>query len=176
MYSVIPKRQNKLNALACLVCFVCGVGVFAVSMISLSVPYLKLLAQLFGVLLLTAGVYLYGKFVARVYAYTVQPGGIFDADGYELYDLVVTETVGKRRQRVVCRLSLRDIAWVHARPAQASKKNGLAKIRANHDGGRVFSYCVDLVPQKVITVGDADGNVVVLTFDARLYEILSQKV
>ncbi len=174
MYSVTPKRQNKLTELACLACFVCGVGVFAVSIVNDTLPYLTLAAQMLGVLLLTAGIYLYSKFIARTYTYAVQPGGIFDVDGRELYDLVVIETVGKSKQRVVCRLALRDIEWVQSRPMRATRKNGLAKIEASRNGGRKFSYCIDLVPEKVIAIGDADGNAVVLTFDDKLFGILNR--
>ncbi len=174
MYSVTPKKQNKLTGLATLACFACGVGVFAVSIINTTLPYLTLAAQMLGVLFLTVGIYLYSRFVIRTYTYTVQPGGIFDAEGRELYDLIVTETIGKSKQRTVCRLSLRDIVWAQVRPMRATKKNGLKKIEAHHDGGHKFSYCVDLVPEMVIVIGDADGNVVVLTHDAYLYEILNQ--
>lgn len=173
MYSVTPKRQNKLTDLICIACFVCGVGMFAVSIFNTAIPYLTLAAQVAGVLLLTAGIYLYAKFVARTYTYAVQPGGIFDAQGRELYDLVVIETVGKRKQRTVCRIALRDISWTRARPMRASKKNMLPKIEPG-EGGQRYVYCADLVPEKVIAVYDTDGNAVVLTFDAPLYEILSQ--
>jgi hypothetical protein len=137
MYSITPKRQNKLTDLACIACFVCGIGMFAVSFRSALHPYVVLAARMLGVLLLTAGVYLYAKFVARTFTYKVQPGGIFDAQGRELYDLV--------RSKI-----------------------------APTDGGRVFSYCVDLVPEKVILVRDTDGNAVTLTYDERLYGILKQ--
>ena len=174
MYSVTPKRQNKLTELACLACFAFGIGVFAMSIVNQSIPYLTLAAQILGILLLTAGIYLYSKFIARTFTYKVQPGGIFDAQGQELYDLVVVETVGKSKQTTVCRIALRDIVAVQARPIRASKKNGFDKIEAA-DGGRKFSYCVDMVPEKVILVHDTDGNAVVLTYDSRLYDILSQK-
>ena len=173
MYSVTPKKQNKLTDFACIACFVCGIGIFGVSILNTAVPYLTLLAQICAVLLLTAGIYLYAKFVARTYTYTVQPGGIFDAEGRELYDLIVVEMVGKRKQRTVCRIALRDVSWIKARPAYASKKNLLPKIEPGQ-GGQKFSYCADLVPEQVIAIYDVDGNAVVLTFDAQLYDILSR--
>lgn len=174
MYSITPKKQNKLTGLACLSCFICGVGVFAVSIVNTSLPYLTLGAQLSGILFVTAGIYLYGKFIARTYTYTVQPSGIFDADGRETYDLTVIETTGQRKQRVVCRLGMRDIAYVQSRPMRAAKKSGLGKIKSHRDGGRVFFYCADLVPERVIVVEENDGDVAVLTFDAQLYEILNR--
>ncbi len=173
MYSVQPKKQNKLDVLACAACFACGACVFAASIANTSLPYLTLAAQLLAVLLLTAGIYLYSKFIARTYTYAVQPGGIYDTQGQELYDLVVTETTGKSKQRTVCRIALRDIVRTEARPLRATKKNGLCKIEASGDYGRKFSYCADLVPEKVLVIYDTDGNAVVLTYDERLWRILS---
>ncbi|MBQ7378660.1 MAG: hypothetical protein IJW70_03145 [Clostridia bacterium] len=175
MYSVTPKKQSKLTAAAVGACFACGIGLFAVSIGQESLPFVTIAAQLISVLILTAGIYLYSKYIARQYTYTVQPGGIFDANGEEIYDLEVIETVGGRKQRVVCRLALRDIVQVDARPMRATKKNGYPKIEATQDGGEVFIYCADMVPGKVLAVYDADGNVVVLTYDRTLCEILKQK-
>ena len=174
MYSVTPQKQNKLDVIACGACFALGVGVFAVSIVNASLPYVTLAAQLLGVLLLTAGIYLYSKCIARTYTYAVQPGGIFDADGYEYYDLVVTETVGKSKQRVLCRISTRDIECVEARPGRAAKQNGLLGS-APASNGRTFHYCADLVPEKVLVIHDLDGNAVVLTYDQKLEQILCQK-
>ena len=173
MYSVTPKRQNKLTDLACIACFACGIGMFAASIFYAETPYLTLLAQTLGVLLLTAGIYLYARFVARTYTYAVQPGGIFDAEGRELYDLIVIETIGKRKQQTVCRIALRDMTAIVARPARASKKNPRDKIEAQN-GGRKYAYCADLMPEQIIAIYDADGNAVILTYDAKLYNILSQ--
>ena len=175
MYSVTPKRQNKLTALSCIACFVCGIGLFVASIGQEGLPYVTIAAQMVSVLILTAGIYLYSKFMARQFTYTVRPGGIFDANGEEIYDLEVIETVGGRRQRVVCRLALRDIVQVDARPLRASAKNGYPKIEPTKEGGEVFSYCADMVPGKVLAVYDADGNVVVLTYDRTLCDILKQK-
>lgn len=174
MYSVTPKKQNSLDMLACAACFACGVGVFALSIANRSTPYLTLITQLLGVLLLTAGIYLYSKFIARTYTYTIAPGGIYDADGREIYDLVVTETTGKSRQRVVCRITMRDIVRTESRPLRGTKKNGHGKL-APTGSGRVFTYCADMIPQKVLVVHDTDGNVVVLTHDAELARILNRK-
>ena len=176
MYSVTPKRQNKLTALSCIACFVCGIGLFVASIGKEGLPYVTIAAQMVSVLILTAGIYLYSKFMARQFTYTVRPGGIFDANGEEIYDLTVTDTVGGRRQRVVCRIALREIVQVDARPARATKKNGYARIEApGEDGGQVFSYCADMIPGKILAVYDRDGNAVLLTFDQGLYEILSKK-
>ena len=176
MYSVTPKKQSKLTGLSCAACFICGLGLFVASIGQNEIPYATLAAQLAGVLCLVAGVYLYTKYFAHQFTYAVQPGGIFDANGEEIYDLTVTDTVGGRRQRVVCRIALRDIVQVDARPARATKKNGYARIEApGEDGGQVFSYCADMIPGKILAVYDRDGNAVLLTFDQGLYEILSKK-
>ena len=175
MYSVNPKRQNKLTSATVIGCFVCGIGLFLASIGQSALPYVTLAAQLAGVLLLTAGIYLYTKYIARQYTYAVRPRGVYSADGEEIYDLVVIETTGGRRQRVLCRLPLRDIVQADVRPARATKKNGHSEIKPTKEGGRVFWYCADMIPGKVLTVYDRDGNVVLLTFDQGLYEILSKK-
>lgn len=175
MFSTTPKKQNKLTAFACIACFVCGIGLFALSIGQPDLPYATIVTQLFGVLFLTAGIYLYTKYFAHQYIYAVQPGGIFDANGCEIYDLVVMDTVGKNKQSVVCRLSLRDMVQIQARPARATKKNGYPKIEATQEGGRVFYYCADMVPEKILAIYDSEGNVVVLTFEQDLYDILSRK-
>ena len=174
MYSVTPKKQTNFDMLACAACFACGVGVFALSIVNRSTPYLTLTAQLLGVLLLTAGIYLYSKFIARTYTYAVMPGGIYDASGHEIYDLVVTETTGKSRRRVVCRISMRDVVRTEARPLHGTHKNGNGKI-APTGRGRMFTYCADMIPSKVLVVHDTDGNAVVLTHDAELERILNRK-
>ena len=175
MYSVSPKKQGILTAAAVIGCFVCGIGLFVASIGQNTLPYVTLAAQLAGVLLLTAGIYLYTKYFAHQFTYAVRPDGVFDANGEEIYDLVVIDTVGGRRQRVVCRIALRDIIKVSARPARATKKNGQTNIAPTQDGGQVFQYCADMVPRKILAVYDRDGNVVVLTFDAELERILSKK-
>ncbi len=170
MYQVKVKKQNKLTAVLCALLCAGGVGLFGISL-NPAVPF-PFVAQGFGVLALTAGVTLYSKFFLHTYYYGVCPSGVFDASGTEIYDLEVVDEIGKKRT-TVCRLGLRDIVCVAARPVRATKKNGQPRIEAN--GGTVYRYCADIFPQKVIVIYTADGDAVVLTFDAGIYDILSRK-
>lgn len=175
MYSVTPKKQNKLTAFACAACFVCGIGLFALTLGQAAVPFAKLALQLIAVLLLGAGIYLYTRYFAHQLTYAVSPGGVFDADGREVYDLTVIDTVGGKKQRVLCRISLRDVVQADARPARTTKKNGYPVIEPTSDQGQVFRYCTDMVPERILAIYDRDGNVVILTYDQTLYEILKRK-
>ncbi len=170
MYQVKVKKQNNLSAVLCALLCAGGVGLFGISL-NPSVPF-PFVAQGFGVLALTAGVTLYSKFFLHAYYYAVRPSGVFDADDREIYDLEVVDEIGKKRT-TVCRLGLRDIVRVSARPVRATKKNGQPKIVA--DGGTVYYYCADVFVQKVIVIYTADGDAVVLTYDAGIYDILSRK-
>ena len=175
MYSVTPKKQNKLTAFACAACFVCGIGLFALTLGQPTIPFVNLALQLISVLLLCLGIFLYTRYFAHQMTYTVSPGGVFDADGREVYDLTVIDTVGGKKRRVLCRISLRDIVQTDARPARSTKKNGYPAIEPTNDQGQVFRYCTDMVPERILAVYDRDGNVVVLSFDQTLYEILRRK-
>lgn len=164
------KPQNKLTALFFALLCAGGLGLFGISL-NPAVPF-PFVAQGLGVLLLVFGVVLCTKFILRTLYYSIQPAGIFDADGNEIYDLEVIEEIGKKRT-TVCRVNLRDVVRVQSRPARATKKNGQSEIRAN--GGTVFRYCADLFPEQIMVIDTADGDVVVLTFQAQIFDILSQK-
>ena len=167
MYYVKVKQQNKLTVLVCALLCAAGVGLFGISFLpSLPFPFL---AQGMGILALTFGVVLYTKFVLHTFYYSVSPGGVFDADGREVYNLEVIDEAGKKRT-VVCRIGLRDITSVAARPARATKKNGQSEIRA--EGGKVYRYCADLFPEQVLVIATSDGDTVVLTYDKGLQEVL----
>lgn len=168
MYYVKAKAQNKLTLLFCVLLCAGGVGLFGISFRPV-LPF-PFLAQGPGIVALTFGVLLYTKYFLRTYYYSIAPGGVFDADGREVYHLEVIEEMGKRRT-VVCRIALRDITSVTARPARATKKNGQSRICA--EGGRVYRYCADLFPEKVTVVATTDGDTVVLTYDRGLYEALT---
>lgn len=171
MYQVKVQRQNKITAMLCALLCAGGVGLFAISLLpGLPFPFF---AQGMGVLALTFGVLFYAKYILHTYYYNIRPSGIFDADGAEIIDLEVVDEIGKRRT-TVCRIGLRDMAEISARPARATKKNGQTKLRAR-DGGRIFYYCADLFPEKILAVYTTDGNLIVLTFDQQLYNILRTK-
>lgn len=170
MYQVKVKKQNKLTAVLCALLCAGGVGLFGISL-NPSVPF-PFVAQGLGVLSLTVSVILYTRYFLHTYYYSVHPSGVFDASGTEIYDLEVVDESGKKRT-TVCRLGLRDIVRVTARPVRATKKNGQPRIVA--DGGTVYRYCADIFPQKVIVVYTADGDAVVMTYDAGIYDILSRK-
>lgn len=170
MLYVKVKKQNKLSAVLCALLCIGGLGLFGISL-SPSLPF-PFVAQGLGIMLLTFFVILYSKFFLHTYYYAIRPSGIFDAQGNELCDFEVVDEVGKKRT-TVCRLALRDITAVTARPLRATKKNGQPEIKA--EGGTVYRYCADIFPQKVMVLYTADGDVAVLTFQEEIYTALSKK-
>ena len=76
------KPQNKLTALFFALLCAGGLGLFGISL-NPAVPF-PFVAQGLGVLLLVFGVVLCTKFILRTLYYSIQPAGIFDADGNEI--------------------------------------------------------------------------------------------
>ena len=66
------------------------------------------LLQIAGIALAGVAVYLLTRYSLKVYRYAVEPSGIADMHGNELFDLIITETVGKRSV-VVSRVALRSV-------------------------------------------------------------------
>lgn len=64
--------------------------------------------QLVGVALAGLGIYLLTRYSLRRYTFSIQDSGLVDASGRQVYDLVVTQTLG-RRITVAARVSVRDI-------------------------------------------------------------------
>ncbi len=64
--------------------------------------------QLIGVVLAVLGVYLLTRYSLRSYTYSVQDSDLVDSSGAPVYDLVVTQTLG-RKISVVARVAVRDI-------------------------------------------------------------------
>jgi len=64
--------------------------------------------QLAGVVLAVLGIYLITRYSLRSYTFSVQDSELVDSAGNPVYDLVITQTLG-RKISVVARVSLRDI-------------------------------------------------------------------
>lgn len=91
--------------------------------------------QLVGVALAGVGVYLLTRYSLRKYSFSVQDSGLVDASGRQVYDLVVTQTLG-RRITVVARISVRDIRRIEV----LSRADFRGKRRTDFTGLTLFRY------------------------------------
>ncbi len=122
--------------------------------------------QLGAVICLVAAVYLTARFSLRMYRYAIEPSGIFDAQGVEQYDLVITEIIG-RRLAVVCRVSLRDVDAPAVTVLPHSDKAARAELCRDR---QVFRYIntpvsatacyVPLIEQRTVLIIPVDDGMV----------------
>lgn len=160
-------------------------GAFAGAVILFSLSNLEgmpapFVFQLCAVVCLTVAVYLLSVYSLRMYRYAIEPNGIFDVDGMEQYDLVITEIMGKR-MKVVSRVGLRDID----RPAvtvicrdgrRADMEAAKAAKEALCRDRRVFRYeNTPVSAQSCYIPLIEEKAVVVIPVDMRMVEILKGK-
>lgn len=94
--------------------------------------------QLMAVALAGLGIYLLTRYSLRRYTFSVQDSGLVDASGKQVYDLVVTQTLG-RRVTVVARVAVRDIRRIEVlsradfRRKRKAAFNGLFLLRYESD-------------------------------------------
>lgn len=152
-------------------CFVLALLLMGISGVD-NIAY-PMLYQLTAVILVVIGVYLVIRYVLRLYRYEVSENGITNACGERQYDLVITEITGKRQQ-IVTRVALRDIAAVAFIDRKKEKQKAVDFI-----GGvkRVFRYtnspfeaggCYLSVPE--------EGSVLIIPRDEKMMKLLSHYV
>ena len=122
---------------------------------------------------LTATVYLLSRYSLKLYRYAIEANGIFDADGVEQYDLVITEIVGKK-MTVVARVALRDIdkpavTVIRRADGQAAKEARETLCK----GQRVFRYeNTPASPASCYIPMPSENTVVVIPVDETMVRIL----
>lgn len=148
-------------------CFMAAFLLFGVSGIAgLAFPVLY---QISAVGLLVAGTYLLTGYILKLYRYELCESGVLDSLGDPVYDLVITEILGRRR-RVVTRVSLRDVEKALVLPRKAQKGLGGAKQR-------VCRYDNDpYAPKSLCLFLPEEGTVVVIPADEGMIKILGRLV
>ncbi len=169
MYSF--ESEEKRGALHALV-----IGTFAAAAILFGlsttngIPF-PLIFQTGAVIFLVAAVYLTFRYSLCIYRYVVEPSGISDADGRELYDLVIISIIGKKMQ-TVARVALRDIDEVSVvkrgdKAMRKTVKESLCKDK------QVFRYANTPVMAEECYISVAtEGAVLVIPPDAGMIKIL----
>lgn len=118
------------------------IGIFSAAIILFSiagypgVPY-PVIYQVAAFTLCTAGIYFMVRYVLKQYRYEVSESSVVDASGLPIYDLVITEMVGKK-VTVVARVALRDMTDVTV--LARSDDEFKTKRNALCQGARVFKY------------------------------------
>ncbi len=131
-----------------------------------------MLYQFLSVICLVAAVYLVTRYSLRVYRYAVEPNGITDAGGVEQYDLVITETVGKKI-RVAARVGLRDIgdmAIIRRKDKDAAHRDAKSKLC---QGKTVFRYInTPALSDECCLEMPEEGAVLIIPWDKHMEAIL----
>ena len=104
MYSFESSGSRKSLHALIIGTFIGGIALIVASD-GLPLPWLW---QIASVLLLSNASYLLTRYSLKTFRYAIEPSGITDEHGVEQFDLVITETVGKRSV-VVSRVCLRSI-------------------------------------------------------------------
>ena len=93
--------------------------------------------QLVGIGLFTASIFIFSRFVAKGYIYSLSEDG----------DLTITEFQGKRRV-TVCRLSIAQLSAVEEINASDPKKIAEMKKKIKTEKRKLYNYSIDIVPSK----------------------------
>ena len=130
------------------------------------VPYVF---QILAVVCLTATVYLVSRYSLKSYRYAIEPSGITSADGTDVYDLVITEIMGKRCV-VVCRVALRDI---DASQVSVLRRDEKAARDMLCKGKRVFRYeNTPITPDSCYIPLPSESSVVIIPPDEQMMKVL----
>jgi len=167
MYKNTPKPKNTYAKIVSLVSLILGSVLFVVSNSKgVAAPAV---AQLFGILLMTAAIYIASVFLLHQYTFAIEqnPSG----DDGEL-DFIITERKGNR-DITVCRIGLDEITSV--REVNTQNKKAVAKERKNM---KRYLYDTTFIPVRRIEIVcsfDGEDISILATFDEQLLRMLSRK-
>lgn len=137
MYSYTPKLKKQREKLLSGALFALGIAVFLPTLYP-KTP-LPALFQLVSLLLLTASLSIFIRYLMRDYTYAVEKS----EKETDFPDLVITERYGKRLT-VVCRVSVDEIET--ATPINAQNRKTLKETLK---GKRLFTYVAEMQPRNL---------------------------
>lgn len=170
MYSFFSHPHPKSLHILTVSCFVGSLILLGVSSVEGLLFPMIYQAAAFG--LATAGIYFLARYALRQYVYAITQGGITDAEGHTVPDLVITESIGKKTT-VVARTTLRDIGNVTVFQEKSHDAEKAKKSLCH--GKRVFKYintpfissaCYISLPQ--------ENAVLIIPVDDTMIEILQR--
>ncbi len=167
------KRKTSLHVLT-IACFVTAFVLFGISGLE-SMAY-PLLYQLSGLVLLVQGVVLLTRYILKTYRYEITESEILDAMGNPVWDLVITETTG-RRMVVVAKIALRGISAIEVIDKGQDKATAKQRIQALQGDGEdrwvVFHYInTPFVTKACYIVVAEEKSILVIPPDERMIRML----
>ena len=147
IYEYIPtKNLSRLSGLIS-ISLSLAAALFAMPLLVPTIPF-QWVFQLLSVVFLVVALYLYTRYVAKNFAFSI----IADDNGG--YDLTVCElSNGNRRRITVCRIALSSIYEFHLLRPEIEEDSDkqeelLAKARAEHL--KLYDYCHDINPSPIL--------------------------
>ncbi len=171
MYIYKKKIQPKNTAakITSALCLLCGAALLILAQAGyIAIP---ILAQMLGIILWVASIYIASSYLLRNYTYSVQINSIEDDDLTlaERYDLVIYENRGKKSVKV-CHVEMRDVTNIIKITPQ-SKKNG-----KNKDVKRFIYNTQFAANQKIEILAKISGEdySIIVTYDEELFSVLQK--
>ena len=160
-YRVTVHRKGRLVPILSLLLFAVALSALV---FGITVRSFRVLADAVFMVLTVLAALLLKRFVFRAYRYR-----IVRRDFEEAYDLEILELVG-RRERVVCRVALDDLALV-----QRETKKNRRVFRRDHRRFMWYDYSMDALfgSAVLLTLGGAEEAVLRLSYDRELVRLLS---
>lgn len=143
-FSTTPKPQNKLAKYVMAACF----GSFLILiMLSMMMLNYKGLISVAALVFVTAGIFIYNKYIYTVYSYEV----VFDMNGVPLF---VVRHTQKKHMATLCRVEISNISDVKKLNREERKAYKVDRSVPS------FSYCPTMCPDTVylVTVRSFDEN------------------
>ncbi len=165
--TITPK--NTFGKIAALLCLLCGAALFILSNGSL-IPF-PAIAQISGLLLLTAAIYIASVYLLKQFTFMVVRNDRDGASDKDIYDLIITEKKGLKDMKV-CHIGLSDIQGIRVVDAKNRKA-----VRNKRKKMRRFTYNTEFAASKameIVAEVDSESYSIFITYDEELFDILSK--
>ena len=165
MYKNSPQHKNTAAKICALSCLLSGGALFCLTNARL-IAFASL-AQLIGILLIAAAVYIASAFLLRSYTYIVEENG---SGGY---DFLITEKKNKRDIKVL-HFYITDIS--SAREVNPSNHK---QIQAERKAKKRYTYCTEFGARRFVEINAAiDGELysVFVPYDRTLLDLLNSLI
>ncbi len=168
LYKKIITPKNKLGKITALLLLLCGAALFIMANGSF-IPF-PAIAQILGLLLLTASIYIASVYLLKQFTFMIvrnekEGGELADRDKY---DFIITEKKGMKDMKV-CHLTLSDIEAVRVVDAKNRKE-----VNEERKKLRKFSYNTEFAAHRAIEVmAQVDGErySIFVSYDEELLEL-----